>query len=283
MRLVALSGLIATLVASASAQRVGPSGPSFDVVSIRQKTIGAGAPSIVERPDGSVVMTNVTVATLIAKAYPPFVPLDLVGLPGWARSNQYDVSATSSVPQATMADRAQMLRAVLVERFNLAAHIEKRDKRVYALMRLRADGPLGKRLASGTEEDCVAFTARKRAAGDGARAAETSPSSRGDSDANLQPCSVRTIGSTMEGDVPIAALASLLRQFVREVVVDRTGLTGNYRFSLEFDQSNGTAQRSVELPSIFTALQEQLGLKLEPLVEVQDVLVVDRVERPSEN
>jgi uncharacterized protein (TIGR03435 family) len=89
----------------------------------------------------------------------------------------------------------------------------------------------------------------------------------------------------MEGDVSIEVLASLLRQFTREreTVVDRTGLTGNYHFSIEFDQSNGRDPATAVLPSIFTALPEQLGLALIPAEEPQEVLVIDRIERPTDN
>jgi uncharacterized protein (TIGR03435 family) len=94
----------------------------------------------------------------------------------------------------------------------------------------------------------------------------------------------------MEGDTTMANLAGLLRGLggVDRPVVDKTGLTGSYRIKLEFDLTLGqrgpsVSPSSVGLPTVFTALQEQLGLKLASSTATRDVLVVDRLERPSEN
>lgn len=279
--------ILLALSAAASAQQQELSSAAFDVVSIRLKTVGAGNTGVRERPDGSITMTNVRVDTLISRAYPPFVPLDMVGLPGWTRSDQYDVSATSSLKEVTPADRAQMMRALLAERFNLVTHIERRSRRVYALTRVRDGGELGPRLTRGTEVDCFERTKADRAAADAAWASGTAPppTPRADSVGRVPPCAVRRAGAVMEGDISIGVLASLLRQFTRErdAVVDRTGLTGNYHFVLEFDPSDGRDQSTASFPSVFAALQEQLGLKLSPVNEEQDVLVIDRLDPPTEN
>ena len=97
------------------------------------------------------------------------------------------------------------------------------------------------------------------------------------------------MGNSAEGDFTMASLASLLRSTAGRYVVDKTGLPGNYRVKLEgvrFFQGPGldpTAGAADELPSIFTALQEQLGLKLESSRARVEVLVIDHIERPSEN
>ena len=118
-----------------------PTGPTFDVVSIKLNTIGnvpTGPP--VERPDGGLRMTSVPVSVLIARAYPPAIPLEMVGLPDWAKTERYDVIATSTLSSATRDDRIAMLRAMLADRFKLVAHARS-YRRSLGTPRLRHDGP----------------------------------------------------------------------------------------------------------------------------------------------
>ena len=87
----------------------------------------------------------------------------------------------------------------------------------------------------------------------------------------------------------MAVLATALRNFgARRPVVDKTGLSGTYRIRLNFDmrttmQSPGADAPTSDVPTMFTAVREQLGLKLEPSKAVRDVLVIDRLERPTSN
>lgn len=74
-------------------------------------------------------MTNVLVGMLISRAYPPSAPGDMIGLPAWATSERFDVSATSALSTPTPDDRIAMLRAMLADRFKLAVHFEKRNTR----------------------------------------------------------------------------------------------------------------------------------------------------------
>ena len=101
---ISLSLVLAQAIATAglstqTSTSLPAAGPTFDVVSIKRNTSGAlsGAPPIV-RPDGGFRLFNVPVATLISRAYPPSVPIELVGLPEWARTERYDFSATSTLP-----------------------------------------------------------------------------------------------------------------------------------------------------------------------------------------
>jgi len=142
-------------------------GPTFDVVSIKRHIPEPGPLGLNQmqnqRPDGGFTMTNFPVSTLIARAYPPTLPVDIVWLPGWATTERYDVSATSTLSRVTADDRVAMMRAMLADRFKLVTHIEKREQPVYDLMLLRSDGKLGPGLAP-SENDCAARQAAQRSA-----------------------------------------------------------------------------------------------------------------------
>ena len=155
-----------------------------------------------------------------------------------------------------------MLRTLLAQRFRLVAHTEKRDQPVYALMTARTDGRLGPRLKASTV-NCS-----------------------GRSDAS-EHCSMggsfTGSGGTLKGvGQPLTVLATHLSTAVDRIVQDRTGLAGGFDFELAWSGGLKTAPAAPsELPSVFTALQEQLGLRLEPSRGPVDVLVIDSVERPT--
>lgn len=129
----------------------------FDVVSIKKNTQPITVPTAmpVQRPDGGFTMQRVPIGTLVSRAYPPAVPIDMVGLPEWAIRDHYDVSATSSLSSATPDQEQAMLRAMLADRCKLAAHFEKREQPVYDLVVARSDGKLGPNLRP-SEVDCEA-------------------------------------------------------------------------------------------------------------------------------
>ena len=176
-RLAALVLLIAAatsdvLTQSTSSPPAG-AGPAFDVVSITQSKTTTLGSTVTQRPDGGITMVNVPVVAFIARAYPPAAPIDMVGLPGWARSERYDVSATSSLSNPTSDERSAMLRAMLADRFKLAVHFEKREQPAFDLVLARSDGRLGpgiKPLAM----DCERIAA-ERAAGAARNAAPPPP------------------------------------------------------------------------------------------------------------
>lgn len=165
-----------------------------------------------------------------------------------------------------------MIRSLLAERFHLVVHRETRPLPVYALQQVRADGRLGPQLHL-SSADCVAIAASRQA----------TPSA----DARPQ-CGVRANGGHMvAGGLPLAQLATLLSTLVDRVVVDRTGLTGTFDFELNWtpdrapQRPDASASSSPDNPSIFTALREQLGLKLESSKAATDVFVIDHVEQPT--
>lgn len=299
--------LVSTLIAQTPVPS--PAGPVFDVVSIKPSApIQLGSfrgPTFNGRPDGGFTMTHVAVGLLVMQAYPiPGAALaEIVGLPEWTTKELFDVSATSSLTRATRDDRIAMMRAMLADRFKLVAHIEQRPQQVFELVVARADRRLGKGLTP-IETDCAAQAAVRREAQEAALyEGRQATFQRPDFTKPPPPCEFRSVtpppignpggpphipATRLEGEAAIADLAPALRMFAGRTVVDKTGLTGSYRFAMDFDSM--AARRPPDVvappesgPSLFTALQEQLGLKLQPATASRDTLVVDRIERPSEN
>jgi uncharacterized protein (TIGR03435 family) len=307
LALLALIVTVETVTVFARASVQAPTaGPTFDVVSIKRNTAETGGrpplgSSINQRPDGGITMTNIPVGTLISRAYSTFAsPIDLVGLPSWAMSERYNVSATSSLSQATLEDRAAMLRAMLADRFKLVAHVEKREQQVFDLVVARGDGRLGSGIKP-VDIDCARINAERIA--QAAAGSPPSPPQFPDFKSPPPPCMLRTVGAPMrdrmgdgqgrlgdlvEGETTMDSLAMALRMSTGRVVVDKTGLSGSYRITMNCDCTS--ARRPPEIapppdapPSVFTALQEQLGLKLESSRALLDALVIDHLERPTEN
>jgi uncharacterized protein (TIGR03435 family) len=287
---VALLIAVATSDVLTQAPAQSPDGPTFDVVSIRRNTAGTNS-GFNERPDGGFTVTNATVTGLIRRAYPAELAASIVGVPDWASSERFDVSATSSLAQATAADKIAMMRAMLADRFKLAAHIEPREQQVYDLVLARGDGRLGSGLKRYEEDiDCEARMAAERAAAAAAKAASQAPP-RLDLNASPPPCQIYfrgAQGSQMEGKIPMAGFAQILGGTAGRPVIDKTGLTGLYHIMMEYDRmaairGPALADTPGAAPSVFIAVQEQLGLKLEPSRAMRDTLVIDRLERPTEN
>ena len=272
-----------------------PAGPTFDVVSVRPNSSNSSSGSSLEvRPNGALIATNIRVGTLISRAYPPAAPNQMVGLPGWAMSEGYDVSATSSLSSPTPDERTAMLRAVLADRFKLLVHIENREQPVYDLVLARGDGRLGPGMTL-VDVDCARVEAERK----------VSPSRPvPDFKSPPPPCTMRQVnaflrdregdklgrlGDLLEGDTTMANLAGFLRVWAGRSVVNKTGLPGVYRVRMDFDSMalrrgpDPTGAGPDGPPSLFTALPEQLGLRLESSRELIETLVIDRLERPTEN
>jgi uncharacterized protein (TIGR03435 family) len=285
------------------------SGPRFDVVSIKRHIQTPGPLGFNstqnQRPDGGFTMTNIRTAMLIYRAYPEASGAEAVGMPGWATSETYDVSATSTLTHATPEDRATMLRAMLADRFKLVAHIEPREQSVFDLVLAREDGKLGAGLTK-TDVDCAAIYA-ERAADLARRGGTPAPSPQmPDFKAPPPPCLLRTVGAVMrdrlgdgqgragdlmEGETTMENLALGLRMSSGRIVIDKTGLLGTYRVRMNFESrpprlgpdTTVAPDAADATPSVFTAVREQLGLKLESSKSQRDTLIIDRLERPTEN
>jgi uncharacterized protein (TIGR03435 family) len=282
-----------------------PRAVAFDVVSVKKSAANSGIErlnsGITQRPDGGISMLNVPVGVMIGRAY-SVRPIDVQGLPGWALSinDRYDLVATASVADATAAERAAMLQAALADRFKLAVHFEKREQPTHDLVVARRDGRPGPGLTP-IDTDCDA--AERAAAVAAAGPTPAPPRQLPDFKAPPPPCTFRVVqasmrdrlgdgqgalGDLMEGEGTMTMLARVLLVWTGRPVIDKTDLTGAYRVKMNFDSAGMRRPPEVVAPenagpSVFSAVQEQLGLKLESSKTLTETLVIDRLERPTEN
>ena len=261
--------------------------PAFDAVSIKINKNTAAARSVRERPDGSFTMTAGSAVSLLSRAFSDGGG-DMVGVPQWAFSTRLDViaNAVAGRGSATAEQRRNMTRAMLTERFKLQWHRGTREVPVYDLVHARKDRRLGKGLQR-SETDCDKVMAQRRADAETARLTGqpyqpvVTPSS-----GPLPPCGIRE-GIRTEAEIPIVVLPVILRGMAGRPVVDKTGLTGSYHLRLTAVPAvlptPGATTEPGDAPSVFTALEEQLGLKLVPSRAVMPALFIDRFEPPTEN
>jgi uncharacterized protein (TIGR03435 family) len=223
----------------------------FEVTSVKPNNSGSGYSRSSSQPDGGYIATNTTLRGLILSAY-LVRRFQVVGGPDWIDSDRFDVAAKA--PENSTEDQyPQMLQALLAERFKLVVHAQTQEQPIYAIGLGRRDGSLGPQL--------------KRAAKECSRpATQTSYTSAG--------------GKVRGTCTPLSELAASLFGAVNRMVVDQTGLMGVFDFELQWT-SEGS--QLTDAPSLFTALQEQLGLKFESSRGLVEMLVVDKVERPSPN
>ena len=303
--------LLAAGTSNVSTQTPSPAqGPRYDVVSIKRNEGSAAArfqnPTVIQRPDGGFTQTFVSIGSLIARAYAGVAPADMVGLPDWAMREYYDVSATSTLTSATAEDRTAMLRAMLADRVKLAVHFEKREQPVYDLVVARSDGKLGAGLTP-IDADCAAKMAADRAAAQAAINATPPPRPQmPDFSVPPPPCTLRIVGlalrdkqagrpgnplrpgDLMEGEATIETFAQALRLSTARLVVDKTDLRGSFRISMTFDGFGSRRRPEIApapdaMPTVFIAIREQLGLELKSSKAELDTLVIDHLERPTEN
>jgi uncharacterized protein (TIGR03435 family) len=240
--------------------------PDFDVATVKKNKSGSGMMSISMKPDG-FACENIPLQTLIAQAYG--IKQDLIsGGPAWVTSEGFDINAKVAGPDVatyaklTQAERQSMLQALLADRFHLKLHRETKILPIYELVIAKG----GARLKPLPPIDPAAEEAKapedRRANG----ATTTGPGEY-----------------TGEG-VVLASLANNLAYVVHRTVTDNTGLTGIYNINLKWTPEDEPPEAGTEAgPSIFTALQEQLGLKLQPSKGPVETLVIDQADPPSEN
>ena len=261
---------------------------TFDVVSIKPSQ--PGAPNRLPRvTPGRVELFNTTLRRLIGSAYSrfPFDTRAIVGGPSWIDSERFDIVATMERPpqidSTKMLDELNvMLRALLEQRFGVKTHNEQREGDVYTLTYARSDRKIG---ASFRQVPDACTAALKELTG----GAPPAPPRSGP-----PPCSFGgPPGKLIGTGVTMLMFVNVLSGIAGRPIVDRTGLTGSFDFELNFDPSSaaepppgatpGPQPTDDSKPSIFSALQEQLGLKLEPARGLIDVLVIDSAERPTPN
>ena len=226
---------------------------TWDVVSVKpHKQMDAGG-SMYMRPDG-VEINNLTIHSLVWSAFDIRSMDQISGWPDWADSEHFDVQAKLTAEDAEIWQKLrgsernrqwrQLMLSILEDRFALRAHQESRELSVYYLE-----------------------IAKK-----GAKLKEATPDSS--SLSNYGP------GKISAKATPIENLVVNLSGIAGRMVVDKTGLKGKYDIELTWSQDN---QPEASAPSIFTALEEELGLKLQPGKAMVNVYVIDHIQRPSEN
>lgn len=243
--LVMLTGIAISLPGIVIAQTPTTAASQFEVASIRQVPSGRGYTSI--SPSGSTRFTarNVSMKLLIEMAF----GVEDYQISGkdldWLDSELYDVEAKPEGDVSLSYEQMKpLLQNLLAQRFKLMIHHEQKDFRGYALM-VAKNGP---RLHAGKEASTAGYILRN---------------------------GIRSPGISMSG------LATMLAHPLGRPVFDKTGITGKYDIKLSFAPDGSTDS---PLPSIFTAVQEQLGLELEPQKVAVDMVVIDHLEKvPTEN
>jgi uncharacterized protein (TIGR03435 family) len=282
MKTALFTAAIAICSAVASAQQVRPGATlAFEAASIKLNTSGDWRKSLGPAPGGRFLATNNALRALIAFAYgvdQSTAGFRIVGGPQWIDDDRFDVAAKVDgtwTPQ----QMSEMLRALLADRFTLAAHHETRELPVYALVAAAGGARLRR-----SEVDQAACDARRAAV---QRREPVPPIPPGATPVcgtgRTNPGAITAVGWTID------TLSSAVAPFVGRSVVDRSGLSGLFDFELTWtpDQSAQLPPDAPRItidpngPSIFTALQEQLGLKLESARGPVDVVVIDRVEHPT--
>jgi uncharacterized protein (TIGR03435 family) len=177
----------------------------------------------------------------------------ITGLPEWTRSARYDISGRAG-RVITDDQRRAMVLAVLETRFGLKTHVESREQTVYILTTVRAD----KRLGPGLKPRPECATERCSSGGTG-----------------------RPDGLTISATTLTELADGMLSNIQRETVRDETGISGMFDVTMSWRPDTAGNDPNDPRPSFFTAIQEQLGLKLEPQRRPVDVLVVDAIARPE--
>jgi uncharacterized protein (TIGR03435 family) len=230
---------------------------AFDVVSIRPSTRTDGAWGFPHTPDGFSAM-SVPLRKLIEEAYSRDDDNLVVGGPSWIDSANFDIQAKLAPGDADAAQklpqsqRSAMLQPVLIDRFHLIVHHETRQVPVFFLTISKQGAHL-----------------------------KVQPPATKNSGCMFHMPNIHTLSAE---NCAVGSLIQVLRNPAGRIVLDRTGLIGIYDFSLHWTPDNTPVDSpTAGGPSIFTAVQEQLGLRLEPASAPLDVLVIDSAQKPSPN
>jgi len=255
---------------------------AFDSTSVKANTSGSGMIQMLPAANRGWQATNVTLGFLVRMAF-QLQDDQIVGGPNWLFEDRFDVMGTGTAPGRD-GSLFNKVRSMLADRFHLATHTETRELPIFALVMARGDGALGSKLTKSTA-DC---------------SPQANGAGRGLLNLGERPrCGFRIgPGSLDVGGQTMALFAQNLSRFVGGIVVDRTNLAGTFDIALAYapQSARNPAARDLpgapppgpptdgnDAPSIFTALVEQLGLKLEATRGPVEVVVIDRAEHPAAN
>jgi uncharacterized protein (TIGR03435 family) len=260
-------GMVHASPRAAQSQNVGL---RFEAATIKVNNLGANQPpggDFAAQPGGRLHVRNNPMANVIRNAYGVTQPFFLIGGPDWIDSERYDMEARAE-GNPSRDQMMGMLQSILEDRLKLKVHRETREVPVYDLT-IAKGGP---KLTAFTEGSCVTLDPNNP------------PPPLPPGQQPRDGCGNNRIsgGLWTASKVEMGSLTGAISRIVRRKVIDKTGLTGlfNVRMELPPDPLNATDPTA---PSIFTVLEEQLGLKLESSKGPAEVLVIDHVERPSDN
>jgi uncharacterized protein (TIGR03435 family) len=241
----------------AVAQTAAPAKPITFAVSTVKPAKGAGGMSFMYIPSG-LTIENVTLENVIRDAF-QLQEDQLFNTPSWAKTVHYDIEAKvddedrETLKKLTFPERAAMVQALLADRFHLKAHTETRELPVFNLVVAKS----------------------------GLKMTPTPPPPAGE-EGKRRNQGIRGGRGELNGmNCPIEVLVRVLSNTTHHLVVDKTGLTGHYDFKITFTDENAQPSADNTAPSIYTALQEQLGLKLDSAKAQMPVLVVDQIDQPT--
>ena len=246
-------------------------GPTFEAVSIKTNRSGESRSSFRGSLSG-ISVTNQTVIDIIRNVW-NVNRLQIVGGPSWVGEDRFDIEAKAS-GKANRDELVAMMKTMLAERFSLGLHQEMRPIPIYALVLARPDRRFGPTL-----RPSLAKCDRTNPPAPDTPPPPPPPPLDG---VDLPACGTNTgRGLLRAAGIELEAFTRNMAGAAGRIIVDKTGLTGTFDMVLRFNpDANDT---SSDLPSLFAAVQEQLGLKLDAQTAPAEVLVIDRVERPTEN
>ncbi|HVW04297.1 MAG TPA: M56 family metallopeptidase [Vicinamibacterales bacterium] len=251
---------------------------TFEAASVRQNMSGDPGSSCCFGDSHHVTARNASVRALLMQAF-PIQSMQFAGGPGWLDTDRFDIvaKAGAEIPDG---DVKVMLQNLLIERFSIKLHVETRNLPIYALVVARADGQLGADLhiapceSSSNDQPCdehVVPGGLNRAGREEMLARLAGGISRGGSGV-----------STTRAHGTMRLLASMLSGVAGRLVIDRTNLDGRFDWTLRYMRPGEmTTDATQRAPDLFTALQEQLGLKLEATRGPVEVLVIDSAQHPK--
>ncbi len=256
---------------------------AFDVTSVKPNDTGSGMVRMLPAANGGWQAENVTLGMLVRLAY-QLQDNQIVGGPKWLFDDRFDVKGAGTAPgrDGPLFDK---LKSMLKDRFKLVTHVETREQSIYALVPARSDARLGEHLKLSTT-DCTPAGPNGRGRG---QQPVPVPGERPKCGFMIGP------GHIMVGGQTMASFAQTLSRLAGAIVVDKTNLSGTYDVELTYAPDPGISPTGRDLPpqpgpapvansdapSLFAALQEQLGLKLEATKAPVDVLVIDSAEKPT--
>jgi uncharacterized protein (TIGR03435 family) len=228
--------------------------PEFEVASVKPNLSGSTSATNGNVRGNRFSSTNVTISQLVRVAY-GIQEFQIAGQPGWFDADRFDVEARAA-QDLKPEDWPPMLQLLLADRFKFAFHRERRDAQTLVLV--------------------VAKNGAKLTRADSSKCDPDQPNTCG----NFRASPTEIIGER----VSMTQFATRLSRSIGRIVTDNTGLTGIFDLKLEWTREDAFNEPGASAsPAIFAALQDQLGLRLESKKEPVETLVIDHVEKPSDN